>query len=70
MSHRHPGHANPLMLVILGVPALMILGALKACDAATNAIGEIAAPSTARSPPPRLLEEPRYRIEIPEGWRI
>ena len=68
MSRHHPGHANPLTLVLLGVPALMILGALKACDAASDAVRTVTARPS--SGPPAAAAPPRYRLEIEKGWRI
>jgi hypothetical protein len=62
---RQSEHANPLTMVLLAIPALLILGAMKGCEMVQGVTADVA-PVEAVKPAP----EPHYTIDVPAGWRI
>jgi hypothetical protein len=63
--HHSTHRSNPLTLVLLVIPVLMILGAIKSCEVVHDLALEVAPPAVHQS-----AEPPRYRIEKEQGWRI
>jgi hypothetical protein len=63
--HHSTHRANPLLLILLAVPALMILGVMKSCEMARDVALEAAPPAVHQG-----AELPRYQIEKEQGWRI
>lgn len=66
MRPSHREHANPIMLVLLAIPALMMFGAMKGCDTVRATLSEPVtiekvAPPAVRSTPPR---------EKLKGWLV
>lgn len=67
MSVHRSGGLHPLLLIILGIPALLGLGVVKGCEMTQEGIrgvaDEISVPPAVREPKPR-------HQSIKEGWNI
>ena len=63
---RHSHGVHPLLMVLLGIPALLALGVLKGCDMAQEAIQG----ATIEAPAPVKQAPRHHRIKHSEGWDI
>ena len=66
MSHVHHerGGLHPLLLILLGLPALLGLGVVKGCDMAREVVEGVQSAPTVRVEP----EKPAQQVQ--RGWRI
>ena len=67
MTHHSHG-VHPLLMVLLGIPALLALGVLKGCDMAQEAIQ--GAGQAIEAPAPVKQAPHHHHIKHSEGWDI